>query len=704
MPNLPERLEAGSPYPLGATWNGLGVNFTVFSRHATRLQLCIFDQSGRREVHRYDLPERTDEIWHGYLPDAMPGLTYGFRAHGPYEPQNGHRFNPHKLLLDPYAKGLLGTVKWTDAIYGYRANSPRGDLSFDRRDSAPAMVKGIVTHDTFDWGDDRRPNTPWSDTVIYEAHPRGLTKLLHDARPPDRGRFSGLAHPTVIEHLKRLGITTIELMPIHAFLQDRELLQKKLSNYWGYNTLGFFAIEPRYLATGEANEARMAIRRLHAAGIEVILDVVYNHTCETRETGPTICWRGLDNASYYRLRENEPRYYADDTGTGNTVNLSNPRVLQMAMDSLRYWARSFRIDGFRFDLGVTLGREFYGFDSGSGFFDALRQDPELSQLKLISEPWDLGPGGYQLGHHPPGFAEWNDKYRDTLRRYWRGDSGMRPEVARRLSGSADLFGMDGVRKPWASVNFVASHDGMTLQDLVSYSRKHNDPNKEGSADGASENWSNNWGEEGSSEDDRRVALRERVKRSMLVTLFAAVGTPMLLAGDECGRTQRGNNNPYCQDNDVSWFDWKLAREPEETALTEFVARLIAMRRDHRVFRPRNFLHGNRQIAPDVLDIDWLDERGKRLSPNDWGNGAGRALVMALAGEGAGQPELAAVLMNASENPLDYHLSGNFQWCVLIDSAAPEMMPQEIDGKTYRLQDRAAAIVITTLGSRKDQPQ
>jgi isoamylase len=703
MPNLPERLEAGNPYPLGATWNGLGVNFALFSRHGTRLQLCIFDPSGRREVHRYDLPERTDEIWHGYLPDAMPGLVYGFRAHGPYEPQNGHRFNPHKLLLDPYAKSLLGTVKWTDAVYGYRANSPRGDLSFDRRDSAPAMVKGIVTHDNFDWSDDRRPNTPWSDTIIYEAHPRGLTKLLHDARPPDRGRFSALAHPAVIEHLKRLGITAIELMPIHAFLQDRELLQKRLSNYWGYNTLSFFAIEPRYLATGEANEARMAIRRLHAAGIEVILDVVYNHTCETRETGPTICWRGLDNTSYYRLRENEPRYYADDTGTGNTVNLTNPRVLQMVMDSLRYWARSFRIDGFRFDLGVTLGRESYGFDSNSGFFDALRQDPELSQLKLISEPWDLGPGGYQLGHHPPGFAEWNDKYRDTARRYWRGDPGIRPEVARRLSGSADLFGIDGVRKPWASINFVASHDGMTLQDLVSYSRKHNDANKEGSADGASENWSGNWGEEGPSKDDRRVALRERVKRSMLVTLFTSIGAPMLLAGDECGRTQRGNNNPYCQDNDISWFDWKLAREPEETALTAFVARLIAIRREHGVFRPRNFLHGNRHIAPGVPDIDWLDERGKRLSPGDWGNEGGRALVMALAGDGAGQHELVAVLMNASENPLEFHLPDNFQWRVLIDSAAPEMMPQEINGKTYRLQDRAAAIVITTLGSRKDQP-
>ena len=704
MASLPERLEAGNSYPLGATWNGLGINFAVFSRHATRMQLCIFDSSGRREVHRYDLPERTDDIWHGYLPGAMPGLVYGFRAHGPYEPQHGHRFNPHKLLLDPYAKGLLGTLKWTDAVYGYRANSPRGDLSFDRRDSAPAMVKSVVMHDNFDWGDDRRPNTPWRDTVIYEAHVRGLTKLLHDVRAPERGTFAALTHPRLIEHLKRLGITAIELMPIHAFLQDRELLQKKLTNYWGYNTLSFFAVEPRYLANGDANEARMAIRRLHAAGIEVILDVVYNHTCETRETGPTVCWRGLDNASYYRLRENDRRYYADDTGTGNTLDLSNPRVLQMVMDSLRYWARSFHIDGFRFDLSVTLGRENHGFDSGSGFFDALRQDPELSQLKLIAEPWDMGPGGYQLGSHPPGFAEWNDKYRDTMRRYWRGDSGMRPEVARRLSGSADVFGHDGIRQPWASVNFIASHDGMTLQDLVSYSRKHNEANREENADGASENWSGNWGEEGPSQDPQRVALRERVKRSMLLTVFAAIGTPMLLAGDECARTQRGNNNPYCQDNETSWLDWKLARTPEQSALRDFVARLIAIRREHPVFRARQFLHGHHQLAPGVLDIDWLDERGERLSPGDWDNESGRALVMALAGEGTEQAEMACVLMNASDTALDFHLPAGFGWRVLIDSAAPETMPQDISAPSYRLADRAAAIVITTLGSRKDQLQ
>jgi isoamylase len=702
MPNLPERLEAGSPYPLGASWNGLGVNFAVFSRHATRLQLCLFDSSGRKELRRYDLPERTDEIWHGYLPGAMPGVAYGFRAHGPYEPQNGHRFNPHKLLLDPYAKAMLGTFRWTDAVYGYRASSPRADLSFDRRDSAPAMVKGIVVHDSFDWSEDRRPGTPWRDSVIYEAHVRGLTKLLEDVRPPERGTFAALSHPSVLDHLKRLGITAIELMPIHAFLQDRELLQKKLTNYWGYNTLSFFALEPRYLSTGDANEARMAICRLHAAGIEVILDVVYNHTCETRETGPTLCWRGLDNASYYRLRDNDRRYYLDDTGTGNTVDTSNPRVLQMVMDSLRYWARSFRVDGFRFDLGVTLGREAYGFDPGSGFFDALRQDPELSQLKLISEPWDMGPGGYQLGNHPPGFAEWNDRYRDAVRRYWRGDSGMRPEVARRLSGSADLFGVDGARKPWASINFVASHDGMTLEDIVSYAHKHNEANGENNADGAQENWSSNWGEKGPTGDPARAALRARVKRSMLLTLFASLGAPMLLGGDEVGRTQRGNNNPYCQDNDISWLDWKLAGSPHHALLRAFVSRLIAMRRAHGLFRPSHFLHGNDQIASGVLDIDWFDERGSRLSPDDWGNDEGRALAMGLAGNGNGTPEFALVLMNASATPLEFALPDGFRWQMLVDSAEPEKMPQQIATKNYLVQDRAAVMVITNLGGDRDQ--
>src|SRR3954463_13794765 len=703
MAPYPDRLSAGSPYPLGATWDGLGTNFAVFSAHAERIDLCLFDPSGKRQIHAFTLPERTDEVWHGYLPNARAGLLYGYRAYGPYDPQNGHRFNQYKLLLDPYARRIAGELRWSDALFGYRVNSPRADLSFDRRDSAPGMIKAVVTDESFNWADDRPPNVPWSDTVIYEVHLRGLSMLREDMRPNERGTFAALAEPEFIEHLRRLGVTAVELLPIHAFVQDRHLVQKGLSNYWGYNTIGFFAIEPRYLSEGAANEMRVAVRRLHAAGIRFILDVVYTHPAEGSEAGPTLSFRGLDNASYYRLIPDNRRRCINDTGTGNTVNLSNARVLQMVMDSLRYWVPQFPVDGFRFDLGVTLGRESYGFDPGSGFFDALRQDPVLSRVKLISEPWDIGPGGYQLGHHPPGFAEWNDKYRDGVRRYWRGDSGMRPEVARRLSGSADLFGVDGARKPWASVNFIASHDGMTLQDVVSYSRKHNDANKEGNADGATENYSSNWGAEGASEDGECIAFRERVKRAMLVTLFASIGTPMLLAGDESGRTQRGNNNPYCQDNDISWLDWKLVRAPEGNALTDFVARLIAIRREHPVFRARHFLHGHQQISSGVLDIDWLDERGERLAPGDWGNEAGRALVMALAGEGARQAELVALLTNAADSPLDFVLPDGFRWRVLIDSGDPEIMPHDIMTKSYRLQDRAAAIVITTLGSRKDQP-
>jgi isoamylase len=699
MPSLPDRLEPGAPYPLGAKWDGLGVNFAVFSAHATRIQLCIFDNSGRKELQRYDLPERSEDIWHGYLPDVMPGLVYGYRAHGPYEPHNGHRFNPHKLLLDPYAKGILGTLKWTDAVFGYRLQSPRADLSFDRRDSAPAMVKATVVHDAFDWSEDRRPNTPWPDTVIYEAHVRGLTKLLEDLRAPERGTFAALCHPAVVDHLKRLGVTAIELMPVHAYLQDRDLLQKSLANYWGYNTLSYFAVEPRYLSTGNANEARKVIRRLHAAGIEVILDVVYNHTCEGSDLGPTLSWRGLDNASYYRLQENDRRYAVNDTGTGNTLNFSHPRVLQMAMDSLRYWAQSFHVDGFRFDLGVTLGREAHGFDRGAGFFDALRQDPVLSRLKLISEPWDLGPGGYQLGSHPAGFAEWNDRYRDSVRRFWRGDSNIRPELARRLSGSADVFGSEGTRKPWASINFVASHDGMTLNDLVTYSQKHNEPNQQNNEDGQGNDYSSNWGTEGPSDRAEITSIRERVKRSMLVTLFASLGTPMFLAGDESGRTQQGNNNAYCQDNDISCLDWSNARTAAGEELIAFTARLSAIRRDHPVFRSSQFLHGHNQIFPGVLDIDWFDERGVRLSPQDWRNNEGRALAMGLASrDKKDRAEFAVLILNASDRALDFALPGKYRWRVLIDSADPEIADREIPGGTYTLADRAAAIALAALGA------
>ena len=508
----PDRLLPGSSYPLGATWDGLGTNFAVFSAHATRIELCLFDPSGRRQIARFDLPECTDEVWHGYLPNARAGLVYGYRAHGPYEPQAGHRFNPHKLLLDPYARRLTGEMRNADALYGYRVNSPRADLSFDRRDSAPGVMKGVVADESFNWADDRPPSVPWSDMVIYETHVRGVSQMRQDLRPHERGTFAALGDPVFIDHLRRLGVTTVELLPIHAFVQDRSLLEKGLRNYWGYNSLGFFAPEPRYLSDGTLDELRIAVRRLHAAGLELILDVVYNHTAEGSELGPTLSFRGLDNASYYRLLQDNPRHCINDTGTGNTLNLSTTRVLQMVMDSLRYWVTAFHVDGFRFDLGVTLGREAHGFDPCSGFFDAIRQDPVLQRVKLISEPWDIGPGGYQLGNHPPGFAEWNDRFRDGVRRYWRGDPGQRADFAARLAGSSDLFDRRH-RRPWASINYVASHDGFTLLDAVSYVERHNEANGEDNKDGHGENYTANWGVEGPSDDADILDTRRRLQRA-----------------------------------------------------------------------------------------------------------------------------------------------------------------------------------------------
>ena len=690
MESLPDKLERGLPWPLGASWNGMGVNFAVFSAHATRLQLCIFDAAGRREVARFDFPELSEDVWHGYLPRAQPGLIYGLRAHGPYEPQNGHRFNPNKLLLDPYAKRFVGTLRWTDAMFGYRVHSPRADLSFDRRDSAPAMMKAAVVDGGFNWGDDKRPGTSWNDTVIYETHVRGITRLLEIVPSRERGTFAGLAHPFVIDHLKRLGVTAVELLPVHAYLQDRSLVERKLTNYWGYSTLAYFVPEPRYLSAGNANEMRVAVRQLHAAGIEVILDVVYNHTCEGSEMGPTLSWRGLDNASYYRLAPENRRHANDDTGTGNTLNVSHPRVLQMVLDSLRHWAQSFHVDGFRFDLGVTLGREHSGFDEGAGFFDALRQDPELSRLKLISEPWDLGPNGYQLGHHPPVFAEWNDKFRDCMRRYWRGEPGMRPELAGRLSGSSDLFEHEG-RRPWASVNFITAHDGMTLEDLVSYEHKHNEANGEGNADGQEENYSGNWGVEGPTVDANINTTRARVKRSMLMTLLSALGTPMLLGGDEFNRSQKGNNNAYCQDNVMSWYDWTLLEMEDGRELASFLRRLVALR--HKFPRPRSFPHGKQQIAGGIADIEWFDERNVRLSEDDWRNVEGRALILYLSGvPGGGPARVSALAMNASAEVLDFHFLSNVHWRVLLDSAAPAREESALDSPLYRIEPHAAVLL------------
>lgn len=697
--SLPDRLEAGSPYPLGATCVEGGINFAVFSANAEGIELCLFDDQGKRELKRYPLLECTDEVWHGYLPDAGPGLRYGYRAYGPYDPEAGHRFNPNKLLLDPYARRLHGSIKWTDALHGYQVRSKKEDLSFDKRDSAPAMPKGVVVDDHFDWSQDRRPNTPWADTVVYEAHVKGLTKLFELVPPRERGTYAALGHPKVIDHLRRLGVTALELMPIHAFTQDRFLTEKGLSNYWGYNTLSFFAPEQRYFAGDSHDELRRAVRKLHAAGIEVILDVVYNHTCEGSEKGPTLSWRGLDNATYYRLVKDQPRYAINDTGTGNTINTDKARVIQMIADSLRYWATSFGIDGFRFDLGLTLGRTETGFDPGHAFFDVLRQDPILGRLKLSTEPWDIGPGGYQLGNFPPGFAEWNDKYRDTVRKFWRGDSSQRGDLAARLSGSADLFDRRA-RRPWASVNLLAAHDGYTLYDTVAYEQRHNEANKEDNRDGHSENYSRNWGAEGETDDEGIKATRATVQRSMLTTLFASLGTPMLVAGDEFGRTQGGNNNAYCQDDEISWLDWKRAETPEGKALFAFTARLTELRRRFSVLRAPVFLYGQDSPGAGVNDIEWWDERGERLSDGDWNNPEGRALVMRRAVKlDNGDVEAVSLLLNGSDDAITFKLPPpeHAKRTVLVDSTDPQVVDAAFE-EDYQLGAHGAALVAWTIAA------
>jgi glycogen operon protein len=672
----PAKLLPGRPYPMGAYWDGLGVNFAIFSAHAESVVLCLFDAAGRHEVAQLELPSCTDETFHGYLPQAGPGLVYGYRVRGPYQPEAGHRFNPNKLLLDPYAKKLVGRLHWSDALFGYRVGSPRQDLSFDRRDSAAAMPKAVVVDDHFQWGDDVPPGRPWAETVIYETHVKGLT-MRHPAIPVhERGSFAALGDPWIIEHLLRLGVTAIELLPIHAFVHDRFLTAKKLRNYWGYSTLAYFAPELHYFAAndGGLQELRQAVRRLHAAGIEVILDVVYNHTCEGNEMGPTLSWRGIDNRSYYRPVNDDPRRLVNDTGCGNTLNLSHPRVLQMVLDSLRHWAQAYHVDGFRFDLGTTLGREAHGFDPCCGFFDALRQDPLLSRLKLISEPWDVGLGGYQLGNHPPGLAEWNDRFRDTVRRFWRGDPGQRPELAARLMGSGDIFDKFR-RKPWASVNYAASHDGFTLQDLVSYNERHNLANGEDNTDGHAENYSANYGAEGPTEDPAILELRGRVQRAILATLFFAHGTPMLLSGDEFGRTQQGNNNAYCQDNEISWVDWSGLLEAGPTTaqqLLRFTQRLTALRSARPSLRSERFLHSAVEVLPGIEDAAWFDETGEALSLAAWADGAAQMLSLRRAVLTDDTVDLTLLLCNASDQPRDFIVPNqDLPWEMLLDSADPD---------------------------------
>ncbi|MFZ1416656.1 MAG: glycogen debranching protein GlgX [Defluviicoccus sp.] len=675
------RVWPGLPYPYGANWDGKGVNFALFSSHAERVELCLFDSAAGRESERITLPEYTDEVWHAYLPDVGPGQLYGYRCYGPYDPGRGHRFNHHKLLLDPYAKAIVGAVKWQDAHFGYRIGAPAGDLSFSRRDSARWMPKCQVTDPAFDWGDDAPPRHERHDTVIYEAHVRGLT-MRHPGVPEAlRGTFAGLSHPAVIDYLRWLGITAIELLPVQALLQDRLLVDRGLTNYWGYNTLAFFAPEPRYLGSGHVNEFKAFVKAFHAGGIEVILDVVYNHTAEGSELGPTLSFRGIDNASYYRLAPGSPRHCFDVTGCGNSFNLHNSQVLQLVMDSLRYWVEEMHVDGFRFDLATTLAREADGnFDVDSGFLDAVRQDPVLASVKLIAEPWDVGKDGYRLGGFPPRWAEWNDRYRDTVRRFWKGDGGHISDLATRLTGSSDLFDKQG-RRPWASVNFVTAHDGFTLADLVGYNEKHNEANGEDNRDGHSGNDSWNCGVEGPTDDAgiRRLRLKQRC--NLIATLLLSQGTPMLLAGDEIGSSQNGNNNAYCQDNALSWIDWQPI-DGEERPLVEFVRAIIRLRRDHIVFHRRHFFHARFIPGTDIQDITWLKPDGGEMTEADWADGEARCLGFLIRGE-AGQYHLTAwgepqpddsffIALNASHEPMSWVLppiAAGAGWERLVDTDA-----------------------------------
>jgi glycogen operon protein len=704
---LRETLATGQNYPLGATWDGLGTNFAVFSANAEKVELCLFDRTGRKEVARHTLPECTDEVWHGYLPGARPGLVYGYRAHGPYRPLEGHRFNPHKLLLDPYAKQLTGNLQWQDSLFGYRLHSVRGDQSFDRRDSAAAMPKAIVTDDTFNWGGDRSPGIHHRDAFLYEIHVRGASMRRENLPEEERGTFAALTDPRFIDHLAKVGVNAVELMPIHAFVQDRYLVDKGLRNYWGYNTLAFFAPEPRYLSNGSLDDLRIAVRRLHEAGIEVILDVVYNHTSEGNENGPTLSFRGLDNASYYRLVPGDERHYINETGCGNTLNISHPRVLQLVMDSLRYWVNAFHIDGFRFDLGVTLGREGDGYNVGSGFFDAVRQDPVLSRVKLFSEPWDIGPGGYQLGNMPPGFSEWNDRARDSIRRFWRGDQGERAALASHISGSAALFERRG-RKPWASVNFAAAHDGFTLRDLVSYAEKHNEANGEDNRDGHSDNFSANYGIEGPTEDSAINETRRRLQRAMLATVLVAHGTPMLLAGDEFNRSQSGNNNAYCQDNELSWLDWRSADSSEGQSLTAFVGRLAKIRRDFPILRASHFFHSHRKAAADLPEISWFAPDGEPMTPERWHDPAELFLMLRLAGpalhpEPGKEVDVLLVIANSAGADMETRLPAmpggrQAEWRLLLDSTREELVDAEPVGETLIATARSLLLVASRLAA------
>lgn len=693
------RVTEGTPFPLGASWDGLGVNFALFSAHATRVELCLFDERGETEIERIELPEYTDEIWHGYLPDARPGQVYGYRVYGPYEPEAGHRFNPNKLLIDPYAKQLVGKLQWSEALFGYTIGDPAGDLSFDERDSAPFVPKCKVIDPAFTWGEQPSLRTPWDRTVIYETHLRGIS-MRHPAVPePQRGTCAGLTNPELLRHIRELGVSSVELLPVHAFVNDQHLLEKGMNNYWGYNSIGFFAPHPAYLSSGRISEFKEMVAHLHKAGLELILDVVYNHTAEGNERGPTLSMRGIDNASYYRLLPDERRYYINDSGTGNTLDLSHPCVLQMVTDSLRYWATEMRVDGFRFDLATILGRYADGFNERHSFLVACRQDPVLSKVKLIAEPWDCGPGGYQVGGFAPGWAEWNDKFRDNVRAYWKGDRGELGELARRLTASGDLYNQRG-RRPFASVNFITAHDGFTLRDVVSYDHKHNEANDENNQDGTDRNLSWNHGSEGATDDPSIRSLRVQQMRNMLATLLFAQGTPMLVAGDEFGRTQHGNNNAYCQDNELSWVDWTLDDEGRE--LLAFSQHLIALRRSYPILRRQRFLVGHYNEELDVKDVTWLAPDGSEMTEEHWHDEEARCMGMLMDGRAqpsgvkrSGADATLLLLLNADHQPCEFQLPevrGGRQWLCRVDTHTAQTVPRPVQQDAVELHGRSLQLL------------
>jgi glycogen operon protein len=703
------RIWPGKPYPLGATWDGCGVNFALYSEHATKVELCLFDPQTAQITQTIELTERTDQVWHAYLPDVEPGQLYGYRVHGPYEPGNGHRFNHNKILLDPYAKAIGRDLSWDDSLFGYKIGDPGQDLSFDDRDSSPFAPLACVIDTAFTWGDDRAPRIPWHKTLIYEAHVRGLTMRHPEIPEEKRGTYAAIASEPMLNHYKELGITAIELLPVHYHLHDRHLAERGLSNYWGYNTLGYFAPHMAYASRQSprrsVQEFKTMVRSLHAAGIEVILDVVYNHTAEGSHLGPTLSFRGVDNATYYRPAP-DPRYCMDYSGCGNSLNVRQPRVLQMIMDSLRYWVLEMHVDGFRFDLAAALARELHAVNKLSAFFDIIHQDPVLSQVKLIAEPWDVGEGGYQIGNFPVLWSEWNGRYRDTVRQFWKGDGGVMSELGARLSGSSDLYERDG-RRPHASINFITAHDGFTLNDLVSYNGKHNEKNGDNNTDGTDENHSWNCGAEGPTDDAGILQLRERQKRNMLATMLFSQGVPMLLAGDEVGHSQQGNNNTYCQDNDLTWINWDLS--PSQKSLLEFVKTCVRIWREQPTLKRSKFFLGRPIRGAEIKDVSWFCPSGEEMSDTAWSGDCARCLGVRLAGDAIDEVDeqgkqiigdTLMILMNADWEEKSFKIPatkpGQY-WSVLLDTAQEENFPeQRLETDTYKIYGRSLVVLRTVV--------